>query len=56
MFFMSQRFTLSDLGMDAAFLDMPLYREFEQPNEFDCLLDESAIRRFRLRHKWSKND
>jgi IS5 family transposase len=44
--FMQQRFTLSNPGMDEAFLDTPLYREFAQFDEFARLPDESSILRF----------
>jgi IS5 family transposase len=47
--FMQQWFTLSDPGMEEAFLDTPLYREFAQLDEFGCVLDESTILRFRHR-------
>ena len=45
--FMQQWFTLSDPGMEEAFLDTPLYREFAQLEEFGNLPDESTILRFR---------
>ena len=47
--FMQQWFTLSDLGMEEAFFDTPLYREFAQLDEFARLPDESTILRFRHR-------
>jgi IS5 family transposase len=47
--FMQQWFTLSDPGMDEAFFDTPLYREFAQLEEFGNLPDESTILRFRHR-------
>jgi IS5 family transposase len=47
--FMQQWFTLSDPGMEEAFLDTPLYREFAQLEEFGRLPDESTILRFRQR-------
>jgi IS5 family transposase len=45
--FMQQWFTLSDPGMEEAFFDTPLYREFAQLEEFGRLPDESTILRFR---------
>ena len=45
--FMQQWFTLSDPGMEEAFFDTPLYREFAQL--FGRLPDESIILRFRHR-------
>ena len=47
--FMQQWFTLSDPGMEEAFFDTPLYREFVQLDEFARLPDESTILRFRHR-------
>jgi IS5 family transposase len=47
--FMQQWFTLSDPGMEEAFFDTPLYREFAQLEEFGRLPDESTILRFRHR-------
>ena len=47
--FMQQWFTLSDPGMEEAFFDTPLYREFAQLQEFGRLPDESTILRFRRR-------
>jgi IS5 family transposase len=47
--FMQQWFTLSDPGMEEAFFDTPLYREFAQLDEFARLPDESTILRFRHR-------
>jgi IS5 family transposase len=47
--FMQQWFTLSDPGMEEAFFDTPLYREFAQLEEFARLPDESTILRFRHR-------
>ena len=47
--FLQQWFTLSDPGMEEAFFDTPLYREFAQLEEFDRLPDESTILRFRHR-------
>ena len=55
--FMQQWFTLSDPGMEEAFFDTPLYREFAQLDEFTRLPDESTILRFRHRlekHKLSE--
>jgi IS5 family transposase len=55
--FMQQWFTLSDPGMEEAFFDTPLYREFAQLEEFARLPDESTILRFRHRlekHKLSE--
>jgi IS5 family transposase len=47
--FLQQWFTLSDPGMEEAFFDTPLYREFAQLDEFSRLPDESTILRFRHR-------
>lgn len=47
--FMQQWFTLSDPGMEVAFFDTPLYREFAQLEEFGRMPDESTILRFRHR-------
>jgi transposase, IS5 family len=47
--FMQQWFTLSDPGMEEAFFDTPLYREFAQLEEFARLPDETTILRFRHR-------
>ena len=47
--FMQQWFTLSDPGMEEAFFDTPLYREFAKLDEFGRLPDESTILRFRHR-------
>jgi hypothetical protein len=47
--FMQQWFTLSDPGMEEAFFDTPLYREFAQLEEFGRLPDESTILHFRHR-------
>jgi transposase, IS5 family len=47
--FMQQWFSLSDPGMEEAFFDTPLYREFAQLTEFTRLPDESTILRFRHR-------
>jgi transposase, IS5 family len=47
--FMQQWFTLSDPGMEEAFFDTPLYRDFAQLEEFGRLPDESTILRFRHR-------
>lgn len=47
--FMQQWFTLSDSGMEEAFFDTPLYREFAKLDEFGRLPDESTILRFRHR-------
>ncbi|MDD2881504.1 MAG: IS5 family transposase [Rhodoferax sp.] len=55
--FMQHWFTLSDPGMEEAFFDTPLYREFAQLEEFARLPDESTILRFRHRlekHKLSE--
>jgi IS5 family transposase len=52
--FMQQWFTLSDPGMEEAFFDTPLYREFAQLDEFGRLPDESTILRFRHRLKKHK--
>ena len=51
--FMQQWFTLSDPGMEEAFFDTPLYREFAPLEEFGRLPDESTILRFR--HRLEKN-
>ena len=47
--FMQQWFTLSDPGMEEAFFDTPLLREFAQLDEFARLPDETTILRFRHR-------
>ena len=47
--FLQQWFTLSDPGMEEAFFDTPLCREFAQLEEFGRLPDESTILRFRHR-------
>ena len=55
--FMQQWFTLSDPGMEEAFFDTPVYREFAQLEELARLPDESTILRFRHRlekHKLSE--
>ena len=46
---MQQWFTLSDPGVEEAFFDTPLYREYAQLEEFGRLPDESTILRFRHR-------
>ena len=46
---MQQWFYLSDLGMEEAFFDTPVFREFAQLEEFARLPDESTILRFRHR-------
>ena len=51
--FLQQWFSLSDPGMEEAFFDTPLYREFAQLEEFARLPDESTILRFR--HRLEKN-
>ena len=51
--FMQQWFTLSDLAMEEAFFDTPIYREFAQLDAFGRLPDESTILRFR--HRLEKN-
>ena len=48
-YFLQQWFTLSDPGMEEAFFDTPLHREFAQLEEFGRLPDESTILRFRHR-------
>jgi transposase, IS5 family len=48
-YFLQQWFNLSDPGMEEAFTDIPLYREFAQLEEFERLPDESTILRFRHR-------
>ena len=45
--FLQQWFTLSDPGMEEAFFDTPLYREFARLPEFSRVPDESTILRFR---------
>lgn len=55
--FMQQLFTLSAPGMEEAFFDTPLYREFAQLEEYARPPDESTILRFRHRlekHKLSE--
>ncbi len=55
--FMQQWLTLSDPGMEEAFFDTSLYREFAQLEELTRLPDESIILRFRHRlekHKLSE--
>jgi IS5 family transposase len=55
--FLQQWFTLSDPGMEEAFFDTPVYRQFAQLEEFARLPDESTILRFRHRlekHKLSE--
>ena len=47
--FMQQWFGLSDPGMEEAFFDTPLYREFARLPEFSRIPDESTILRFRHR-------
>ncbi len=47
--FRQQWFTLSDPGIEEAFFDTPLYREFAQLDELTRLPDESTILRFRHR-------
>ena len=47
--FMQQWFTLSDLAMEEAFFDTPVYREFAGLDEFSRMPDESTILRFRHR-------
>jgi transposase, IS5 family len=39
-----QWFMLSDPGMEEAFLDAQLYRDFALPGEFACLPDESTFK------------
>jgi transposase, IS5 family len=46
---MRQWFTLSDLTMEEAFFDTPLYREFAQLNELGRMPDGSTILCFRPR-------
>ena len=55
--FLQLWFTLSDPGMEEAFFDTPVYRQFAQLEEFARLPDESTILRFRHRlekHKLSE--
>ena len=40
---MQQWFDLSDLGMEEAFFDTPLYREFAQLQEFSLRLRRYAV-------------
>jgi len=47
--FMQQWFTLSDLAMEEAFFDTPIYREFAKLDAWGRLPDESTILRFRHR-------
>jgi transposase, IS5 family len=47
--FMQQWFILSDPGMEEAFFDATLYREFVQLQGFSRLPDESTILHFRHR-------
>ena len=47
--FMQQWFTLSDLAMEEALFDVPLYREFAQLDVRGRMPDESTILRFRPR-------
>lgn len=47
--FLQQWFTLSDPGMEEAFFDTPLYREFAKLEEFGRMPDETTILRFRRR-------
>ena len=47
--FLQQWFTLSDPGMEEAFFDTPLLREFAQLEELGRLPDESTALRFRHR-------
>jgi transposase, IS5 family len=51
--FLQQWFNLSDLAMEEAFFDTPLYREFAQLEEYARLPDESTI--LRLRHRLEKH-
>jgi IS5 family transposase len=51
--FMQQWYNLSDPGMEEAFFDTPLYREFAQLEKFGRLPDESTILRFR--HRFEKH-
>src|SRR3990167_1015880 len=46
---MQQWFTLSDLAMEEAFFDTPIYREFAQLDAHGRMPDESTILRFRHR-------
>ncbi len=47
--FMQQWFNLSDLAMEEAFFDTPIYREFAKLDACGRLPDESTILRFRHR-------
>lgn len=49
MHFLQQWFTLSNPGVEEAFFDVPLYREFAQLQEFSRMPDENTILRFRHR-------
>ena len=56
---MQQWFNLSDLGMEEAFFDTPIYREFAQLDAHGRMPDESTILRFRHRlerHKLCRPD
>ena len=56
---MQQWFSLSDLGMEEAFFDTPIYREFAQLDAHGRMPDESTILRFRHRlerHKLCRPD
>ena len=46
---MQQWFSLSDLGMEEAFFDTPIYREFAGLDAHVRMPDESTILRFRHR-------
>ena len=48
---MQQWFSLSDLGMEEAFFDTPIYRDFARLDPHGRLPDESTIPRFRHRLK-----
>ena len=51
---MQQWFTLSDLAMEEAFFDTPIYREFVGLDAHGRMPDESTILRFRHRLKKHK--
>ena len=50
---MQQWFTLSDLAMQEAFFDTPIYREFAGLDAHVRMPDESTI--LRLRHRLEKH-
>ncbi len=46
--FLQQWFSLSDPGIEEAFFDVPLNREFCKIQEFSRMHDESTILQFRI--------